>query len=66
VAIAEIHLQTAGAVVETENNARRLLETVPKASDLVRIVAEIVLARRYLQLALLEELYANRYHVTKT
>ncbi len=66
VAIAEIHLQTAGAVVETENNAHRLLETVPKATDLVRIVAEIVLARRYLQIALLEELHANRYHVTKT
>jgi hypothetical protein len=31
-------------VVETENNAGRLLETVPKATDLVRIVAEIVLA----------------------
>jgi hypothetical protein len=29
-------------------------------------LAGIILARRYPQLALLEEFHANRYHVTKT
>jgi hypothetical protein len=57
----------APAVVETENDARRSLETPgPKTTDLIRIGAGIVLARRYPQLALLEVFHAGLHHVTKT